>query len=104
MPFELNPNLGQEIVESTMARIGEQMSLTEMCTPAFMVEHTSFATIQEMVDASPLSSAPQEELVAALRSDADDEFVLANSRFRTWRQLYMEAARLEVRRRLKATG
>jgi hypothetical protein len=106
MSFEPDPNFGREIVNRTMARIGERMSLSEMCSPAFMTEHTTYASIDEMVDASPLAGLPQEELVAALSSGADDEFVIASSRnagFRSWRDMYLEAARQEVKRRLSAS-
>lgn len=103
MAYEPNPNLLAELMQKTKDRIGEKLSLLEACPPSFMAEHTSFKTIEEMVDASPLAGKPLEEMAVVLRSGEHDDFVAANSRFSSWRDMYLEGARQEVRRRLKAS-
>lgn len=103
MGFKPNPNLIAEIVQRTKERTGATMTLLEACPPAFMAEHTSFQTIEEMVDASPLAGKPSEELAVVLRSGEHDDFVAANSRFSSWRDMYIEGARQEMHRRLEAS-
>ncbi len=84
---QLERNLGA--LEGT-----REVPLEELFIPAFMAHWTDFGNIQEMVDASGIST-PDE--IGAPRWD---EFVLSRTKFDGWREMIAEAGADYASRRL----
>lgn len=74
--------------------------LKELFPPAFMAEHTEFADLQAMFDASGLFQR-KEDTVRDLGSQAWSDFVASRTRFGGWREMEVFAARQWTRRQLK---
>ena len=65
--------------------------LTQLCPPAFMAEHTDFASIEEMFEASGFTLETSEDLAAI--PDAEwDAFIASRTRFADWETMQMKAA------------
>jgi thiamine pyrophosphate-dependent acetolactate synthase large subunit-like protein len=82
----------QQLADNVEAMDGEHsVPLTELCPPAFMAEHTDFATIEEMFGASGFTVETPEDFAAI--PDAEwDAFVASRSRFADWRTMQEKAA------------
>ncbi len=82
----------QQLANNAEAMDGEHsVSLTELCPPAFMAEHTDFATIEEMFEASGFTVETPEEF-AAIPDTAWDAFIASRTRFADWRTMQEKAA------------
>ena len=90
----------QELAEKAEAMEGEHsVPLTELCPPAFMVEHTDFATVDEMLDASGFTVETPED-IAAIPDAEWDAFIASRTRFADWNTMQDKAADDWVRRRI----
>ena len=63
--------------------------ISELFPASFMIEHTNFGTIQEMLDASGFPASTTEEF-AAIPDDEWDVFVSSRTKFPSW-QAMLEA-------------
>ena len=81
----------QQLADKAEAMDGEHsISLTELCPPAFMAEHTDFATIEEMFEASGFTVETPEDFAAI--PDAEwDVFIASRTRFADWRTMQEKA-------------
>ena len=88
---EIERNL-QQLSDNVEAMTGEHsIPLTELYPPAFMAEHTDFATIEEMFEASGFTMETPEDFAAI--PDAEwDAFIATRTRFDDWGTMQMKAA------------
>lgn len=82
----------QELADRAEAMAGEHsIPLTELYPPGFMAEHTDFATIEEMFDASGFAMETPEDFAAI--PDAEwDTFIASRTRFADWETMQTKAA------------
>ena len=82
----------QQLAENAEAMDGEHpVPLFEFLPPAFMAEHTDFATIDEMFEASGFTVETPEDFAAI--PDAEwDAFIARRTRFSDWRTMQEKAA------------
>ena len=82
----------QQLSDNVEAMTGEHsIALTELCPPAFMAEHTDFATIEAMFEASGFTVETREDFAAI--PDAEwDAFIASRTRFADWRAMRTKAA------------
>lgn len=87
---EIQRNL-RRLADNAAAMDGEHsIPLTELCPPAFMAEHTDFATIEEMFGASEFAVGTPEDFAAI--PDAEwDAFIANRTRFSDWRTMQEKA-------------
>lgn len=82
----------QQLADDAEAMAGEHsIPLTELCPPAFMAEHTDFATIEEMFEASGFTVETSEDF-AAIPDSEWDTFIASRTRFADWRTMQEKAA------------
>lgn len=88
---EIERNL-QQLSDNVEAMTGEHsIPLTELYPPAFMAEHTDFATIEEMFEASGFTMETPEDFAAI--PDAEwDAFIATRTRFDDWGTMQTKAA------------
>lgn len=90
----------QQVADKAEALDGEHsIPLTELCPPAFMAEHTDFATIEEMFEASGFTVETPEDFAAI--PDAEwDVFIASRTRFADWGTMQEQAVADWFSRRL----
>ena len=76
-----------------------EVSLEEICTPAFMAEHTDCASLDELFHQDGLAINSQEDLDQMPAHDLD-RVVAAHSRFQSWAELFQAAGLEWVQRQI----
>ena len=84
-------------LESLSRRLEEldgthELSLPELFPPRFMSRHTSFQTIDEMMDASEFPTGSAEDF-AAIPDDEWDRYVAETTQFSDWDEMKGAAAK-----------
>ena len=86
---EIQRNL-RRLADNAASIDGEHsIPATERC-PAFMAEHTDFATIEEMVEASEFTVETAEDFGAIPHAERD-AFIARRTRFADWRTMQEKA-------------
>ena len=74
--------------------------VSELFVPAFMAEHTHFASIDEMFAASGFKTDTTEDF-AAIPDDDWDEFVRRTTKFDSWEEMKKTAASAWLKQQLE---
>ena len=99
MSFKLNPEFTRKLEELSKPK---SVSLPELMPAEFMRANTSFGSIQEMFDKSPISDAQQEDVPKLLQSEAWNAYVRANTNFENWQEMVKKAGTENIKKRWNA--
>lgn len=81
-----------EQIQQTVEDLGEERSVTfeELFTRGFMVAHTNFSTIDELLEAGGFHADTNEEF-EAIPEDALDEHIARTTSFSSWEEMLGQA-------------
>jgi hypothetical protein len=90
---------GTDDVQDRLRKLSEteHLNLAELFSPAFMEQHTAYAALEDMLEASGLLARTPAEAAATLHSEGWDAFVSQTTEFESWTEM-QRAAEREARR------
>lgn len=77
----------------------QQVPLAELLDPAFMIKHTEFSSVEEMLERGGFSASNQEEF-EQIPQEQLDEYVAAHTEFASWSDMLNTAGQEWVLGRL----
>lgn len=101
MSFKVNRSFHQRMKELAEP---QDVPLVELFNEAFMAEHTQFTTFPEMYAAANMpegDGVTVDAMREAFESPEWNEFVAAHSRFPSWDEMKVAAARANVQKRFR---
>ena len=70
----------------------EHVDFAELFPPDFMMRHTAYAALEDMLEASGLLARTPEDAVTTLHSEGWDTFVSQATEFESWPEMQRAAA------------
>jgi len=74
-----------------LTSIGDRVSFPDLYPPQFISEHSSFGTIEELLDKSGFKVESMEDF-KAIPDDEWGEFIIQNTNFDSWEDMQQTAA------------